>query len=163
LIVFGGKDDESWGRFPGIAEEVMLAIAFGKPVYVIGGLSGAANAVGKLLGLDDAIANPDECLKDVKPITSLCPPKFRRAFVVPKLELPETIEAMRDYLFSHSITTKEWPWNGLSLAENRELFCAKVSSASKCALEEWKKCVDLIVKGLNRLEWKDAPTRNQWH
>jgi hypothetical protein len=155
LIVFGGKDGESWGRFPGIAEEVMLALAFGKPVYIMGGVGGAASAVGKLLGLGDTIANPDECLNEVKPMTALCPPRFRRAFAVPNHQIPETIEEMRDYFFQHSLTTKAWPWNGLSPEDNRELFCADVSS-------EPARCVGIIVKGLSRLEWKRPPSRQEY-
>jgi hypothetical protein len=155
LIVFGGKDGESWGRFPGIAEEVMLALAFGKPIYIMGGVGGAASAVGKLLGLGDTIANPDECLNEVKPMSALCPPRFRRAFAVPDHQLPETIEEMRDYFFQHSLTTKAWPWNGLEPADNRELFCADVSS-------EPARCVDIIVKGLSRLEWKRPLSRQEY-
>jgi hypothetical protein len=155
LIVFGGKDGESWGRFPGIAEEVMLALAFGKPVYILGDEGGAASAVGKLLGLGDTIVNPDECLNEVKPMNALCPPRFRRAFAVPNHQLPETIEQMRDYFFQHSVTTEAWPWNGLKPADNRGLFCAKVSS-------EPARWVEIIVKGLSRLEWKRPPSRQEY-
>jgi hypothetical protein len=161
LIVFGGKDGESWGRLPGIAEEVMLALALGKPVYIMGGLGGAASAVGKLLGLGETIANPDECLKDVKPMTALCPPKFRRAFALPNQQLPETIEELRDYLFRHSLTTDKWLWNGLSSEENRELFCADVSSPHSDVPSPRSKCVDIIVKGLSRLHWKGPASRQQ--
>ncbi|MBC7979514.1 MAG: AAA family ATPase [Armatimonadetes bacterium] len=167
LIVFGGKDGESWGRFSGVAEEVMLALAFRKPVYVMGGLGGAANEIGKLLGLAHATVNPDECLKDVMPITALCPPKFKRAFAVPNLSLPETLEEMRDYFFSHSITAEgKWPWNGLSAAENRELFRADISLAEAAGEDRQNavqksraNCVDTIVKGLSRLEWKKSAAR----
>jgi hypothetical protein len=95
------------------------------PESGMGGLGGAASAVGKLLGFGQTIANPDECLKNVEPITALCPPKFRRAFALPNQQLPETIEELRDYLFHHSLTTDEWPWNGLSFEENRELVLCR--------------------------------------
>lgn len=151
LVVFGGKDDESWGRFPGIAEEVMLALAFEKPVYIMGGMGGAAKAVGLLLGLGDTIVNPDECLYDVTPITSLCPPKFKRAFSLPNLQLPETIEEVRDYFFARaskpdSRQLNSGHWNGLKHQENRKLFSADVQKSSAEA-------VQLILKGLSRIEW----------
>ena len=70
LIVLGGKDVNSWGRFAGIAEEVMLALAMGKPVYLLGGRHGSAESVGNLMGLGETIANPDGCLHDPGPIGS---------------------------------------------------------------------------------------------
>ena len=169
LIVFGGKDGNSWGRFSGVAEEVMLAIAFRKPVYVLGGLSGAASEVGKLLGLDHTIANPDECLEDEKPIKDICPPKFKSAFAMPNLDLPDTIEEMRTYLFSHSISDEDkWPWNGLNPQENQQLFRADIflpenaGAEKETAVHEARgKCVDIIVKGLSRLEWKRPAARNK--
>lgn len=162
LIVFGGKDGNSWGRFSGIAEEVMLAIAYRKPVYVLGGFGGAAREVGKLLGLDHTIANPDECLEDEKPIEDICPPKFERAFALVNPDLPGTIKELRNYLFSHSANDAEkWPWNGLSPQDNRELFREEISLPEGASDETRRKvqaartrCVDAIVKGLSRLEWK---------
>ena len=63
LIVLGGKDDgRSWGRFAGITEEVMIAIALRKPVYVLGGAGGAARATGQLLGLDATTPDLRRCL-----------------------------------------------------------------------------------------------------
>lgn len=162
LIVFGGKDGNSWGRFSGVAEEVMLAIALQKPVYILGGLRGAAREVGKLLGLDHTMANPDECLEDEKPIKDICPPKFKSAFSMPNLDLPSTVEEMRTYLFSHPITDNDkWPWNGLNPQENRDLFRADIlhtenATRSKVtAVESTRaKCVDAIIKGLGRLDWQ---------
>jgi hypothetical protein len=40
----------------------MIAIALGKPVYVLGGASGAARATGQLLGLDATTPDLRRCL-----------------------------------------------------------------------------------------------------
>ena len=70
LVVLGGKDDGlSWGRMAGIAEEVMIAVALGKPVFVLGGAGGAAKAVGQLLGLDPAPVDHQRCLTREKSTT----------------------------------------------------------------------------------------------
>lgn len=153
LIVVGGKDqknDRSWGRFSGIAEEVMLAVALGKPIFVLGGRGGAAHAVGRLLGLDQSPANPDSCLADVG---GLDPAKvhknFANCFTMPGLpNLPQTVPVVRNYLFEHSVLTDSWPKNGLTLDENRELFTTKINPS------EWGRCADLIIQGLTRLDWK---------
>src|SRR5437868_221168 len=55
-------DELPWGRFPGVAEEVMLALAFKKPVYIIGMLQGAAKDVGILLGLSNTQLYTSSCL-----------------------------------------------------------------------------------------------------
>lgn len=157
LIVLGGKDGESWGRFSGIAEEVMLAIALRKPVYVLGGRGGAARAVGRLLGLDHTIANPDTCLDDVKNLElSQNHEKFAKSFTIPgHSNLPRTIAEVRNYLFDRSITTNAWPWNGLNIDENRKLFTTEINES------HWGECVSLIIKGLTRLDWKHPMGRKR--
>src|SRR5205085_4426800 len=55
-------DELPWGRFPGVAEEAMLALAFKKPVYIIGMLQGAAKDVGILLGLSNTQLYTSSCL-----------------------------------------------------------------------------------------------------
>ena len=51
-----GREFGSRGRFPGVAEEVLMALAFNKPVYLVGGFGGAAEAVGRVLGLSRGVA-----------------------------------------------------------------------------------------------------------
>lgn len=150
LIVIGGKDSDSWGRFSGIAEEVMLALALKKPVYVLGGRGGAADAIGKLLGLDQSLVNPDSYLADGSSIEpEIIPPNFKNAFTLPgHSNLPNTVTGIRSHLFERSVTTPRWPWNGLLLEENRELFRTRITKS------DWGKCVDLIITGLMRLDWK---------
>lgn len=48
-IVMGGKVSGYTGRWPGIVEEAYLALAAGRPLYVAGGLGGAAARVADLL------------------------------------------------------------------------------------------------------------------
>lgn len=153
LIVLGGKNDgKSWGRFSGIAEEVMIALALGKPVYVLGGRGGGAYAVGQLLGLDSIVGNPNTCLVDDKLETSVT----KRDFALPGLpDLPQSTSELRDFLFERGITTRGWPRNGLLLKENRQLFEAPVR---KDNAEDAKYCVDQIIRGLLRLDWK-TPSR----
>lgn len=50
-FVISGATSGHGGRFPGIAEEAMLSLAQGHPIYVAGALAGAARDVGLLLGL----------------------------------------------------------------------------------------------------------------
>ncbi|WP_158965038.1 AAA family ATPase [Chachezhania sediminis] len=156
LVVLGGKDDgRSWGRVAGIAEEVMIALALGKPIYVLGQAGGAAREVGRLLGLDHAPVNPDRCLAPAargafdKLLT-----QYESSFTIPGLEDgPHTLKALRKFLFHRGATTNAWPWNGLTLEENRMLFDCPISGP-KADIDE---AVKLILQGLSRIEWKPVP------
>jgi hypothetical protein len=157
LIVLGGKDDgRSWGRFAGIAEEVMIAIALRKPVYVLGGASGAARATGQLLGLDAITPNPRQCLApaiQVELADALKP--YAHCFEIPgEPESPIDLAETRDFLYHRGVTTSAWPWNGLKLSENRELFALPIAEGTSHV----DRAVELIVQGLSRLDWK-APAR----
>jgi len=165
LIVFGGKDDgQSWGRFSGIAEEIMLALALKKPVYVMGKAGGAGLAVGKLLGLGATLVNPDTCLADIGSIEhSPLYKHYRHAFVLPEQpNLPRTVAEVRNYLFEHGVTSSTWPWNGLTPEQNRQLFSTELTQEDDKAeltpdedLTNIKKsCISLIIEGLTRLDWK---------
>lgn len=155
LVVLGGKDDGlSWGRMAGIAEEVMIALALGKPVFVLGGAGGAAHAVGQLLGLDEAPVSLDQCLKPAAFTVlndALAP--YASSFEIPgEPDSPRTLADLRRFLFHRGVTTPGWPWNGLSLAENRELFTCPISQGRKSV----DRAVGLIMQGLSRIDWKPA-------
>ena len=159
LIVFGGKDDgQSWGRFSGIAEEVMLALAMNKPVYVLGKAGGAALAIGKLLGLDETLVNPDTCLADIGSIEhSPIYKHYKHAFVLPEQpNLPRTVAEVRNYLFEHGVTSSVWPWNGLTPEQNRLLFKTELDQEDETGdtKDKKKSCISLIIEGLTRLDWK---------
>jgi energy-coupling factor transporter ATP-binding protein EcfA2 len=151
LIVLGGKSGSSWGRFSGIAEEVMLAMALGKPVYVLGGYQGGARAIGRVLGLDRCVPPimnelTDEDRADFRGALE----QYAEAFRIPgRDDSPLTVQDVRRFLFDRSITTAAWPWNGLTIDQNRDLFALPLGEAN-----EIKRAVGLVIRGLTRLDWK---------
>lgn len=52
-VVLGGRTSGFKGVMPGIAEEVMLAIDVGRPVYLLGGFGGCARSIAEAMGLVD--------------------------------------------------------------------------------------------------------------
>lgn len=50
-VVFGGKTQGFKGRMPGIAEEALLTLRAGKPLFVLGGFGGCAGDIAHELGL----------------------------------------------------------------------------------------------------------------
>lgn len=150
LVVFGGKDDgRSWGRMSGIAEEVMIALALDKPIYVLGGAGGAATEVGKLLGLSNATAATKRFLSSAFNVElDAVLKEYETEFDVPGLnQSPKSLEEIRSFLFHRGVNTQAWPWNGLSVNENRELFACDISKNPNRAVE-------LVLRGLGRIEWK---------
>lgn len=153
LVVLGGKDDGlSWGRVAGVAEEVMIALALGKPIFVLGGAGGAAYAVGQLLGLDDALVGTEQCLNPSVHISiehALAP--YWSSFDIPGVaDSPRNLSELRRFLFHRGVTTQGWPWNGLSEVENRQLFACPISNGHQPVVD----AVELILQGLSRIEWK---------
>jgi SLOG cluster2 len=153
LIVLGGKDDgRSWGRFAGIAEEVTIAIALRKPVYVLGGASGAARATGQLLGLDATTPDLRRCLAPaVQAELAHALKPYAHCFEIPgEPKSPIDLAEIREFLYHRGVTTSTWPWNGLNLPENRQLFACPVADGNPHV----DRAVELIVKGLSRVDWK---------
>lgn len=125
------------GRMPGIAEEVMLSLAHGHPVYVAGGLGGAAREVGLLLGLsNERSGRIPACMVDDDSVDldrvkcELQPP--------PWLDLSVTATDTARFLQKHALGGELWPDNGLSREDNCRLF----------AREDPKEIVRLVLKGL---------------
>ena len=50
-IVLGGKVDGYLGSMPGIAEEALLTLQAGRPLYVVGGFGGCARQVAEMLNV----------------------------------------------------------------------------------------------------------------
>jgi hypothetical protein len=50
-IVLGGRVDGYNGAMPGIAEEALLSLQVGQPLFLMGGFGGCARAVAETLGL----------------------------------------------------------------------------------------------------------------
>jgi hypothetical protein len=139
-FAIAGATENHYGRVPGIAEEVMLTLALGKPVYVAGGFGGAALDVGALLGLarfrtgdtpDSLKAQPEE--PQLQAITD----KLRPG---PWTSLPINASQFVDFFKSHAIEGPLWPDNGLSTEDNRRLF--ESTDAEEVA--------KLVVRGLRR-------------
>jgi hypothetical protein len=155
LIVLGGGDGNNWGRFSGIAEEVVIAVALGKPVYILGGVGGAASVVGRLMGLGPSLSSLGACLKETSTTAfQNLLSQYSDRFSIPGVaSLPRTIGEVREYLFQHGVTTSHWRWNGLDIVENRSLFACEMDDDGA------NKCVDLITRGLSRLHWHPAGER----
>ena len=160
LVVVGGKRSSkdgkpstSWGRFSGIAEEVVLALALKKPVFILGLGNGAAAEIGSLVGLAEPDGNGypvDKCLlagkKKLKKHERRVLKKVRDAFKVPYLpKIPHDINGVRKYLMK-KLPYKNSAWlrqNGLTLEQNRQLFNYKIDDADKC--------LELIARGIENV------------
>jgi hypothetical protein len=147
LLVFGGREFGSTGRFPGLAEEVMLSLASGAAVYICGGFGGAAHAVGQLLGLGDPWSVVPDCLERDKhgpgaATLEAAVKGWGRRFQLPhRDDLPLDHEALVAFLSSHAVGGSRWPDNGLTAEENRTLF--RTTHAEQI--------IRALTKGLRRL------------
>lgn len=116
------------GRFPGIAEEVMISLVLGKPVYIVGTLDGAARQVGALLGLarpwkgDAAAAFPVDAARQdlLDKLDSI--EVLRSRLRPPPWDFPVTMKQLVAFFKAHALDGDKWPDNGLTPEENRELF-----------------------------------------
>lgn len=52
-IVLGGRVDNFKGSMPGIAEESLLSLEFGHPLFLLGGFGGCSRDIAETLGLTD--------------------------------------------------------------------------------------------------------------
>jgi hypothetical protein len=141
-FVIGGWQKGYKSRVPGIAEEVMLTLAFGRPVYIAGGFDGAASELGDLLGLSDVRARgiplsfaPYEHEDELKSMAQMFRPS-------PLIDLPVKSTAIVKFLKAHAIGGPRWPYNGLSLSENKQLFLSKNP----------EEVIRLVVRGLRKRE-----------
>jgi SLOG cluster2 len=131
-----------FGRFPGIAEEVMLSLAQNKPVYIAGGLGGAARDVGSLLGL----AHPRRT--EIPPSLQAEPRRIQRSLRTiakelrpgPWTDLPVTAAELAGFLRMHALGGPKWPDNDLNFDENRRLFASTKPD----------EVAELVVTGLKR-------------
>ncbi|HND32540.1 MAG TPA: hypothetical protein PLA94_21240, partial [Myxococcota bacterium] len=122
--VGGDAPNPTKRRMAGVAEEILLHVALGRPVYIAGGFGGSARIAGTLLGLerpwvggatglfpsldDDQRAFLDNHRRQ------LCPP--------PWSTLPTDEGGVLRFFDEHALGTPQWPQNGLSERENRRLF-----------------------------------------
>ena len=57
-VVLGGKVKGFQGSMPGIAEEALLSLQAGKPLYLLGGFGGCARDISESLNLIEPLHNP---------------------------------------------------------------------------------------------------------
>ena len=144
-IAFFGRNKDFWGRFPGIAEEIMLSLAYKRPLYLCGAFGGAAQAVGEMLGLGTPWFETPPCLlaESHPPALALeaAIKDWADRFQLPhRSDLPLNYKDLVTFLRAHAIDGGNWPDNGLTPEENRELFRSKKHGT----------IVELIEKGLRR-------------
>ncbi len=143
-LLFGGREYGSSGRFPGVAEELMLSLSAGNAVYLCGGFAGAARAVGELLGLGSPWFGVPNCLRSEKHGTCAATLEaavkdWGKRFQLPhRNSLPLDYEELVRFLRSHAIDGPRWPGNGLTADKNRTLFRSK----------DAKEITRLVTKGL---------------
>lgn len=142
-VAVGGKLEGYAGRYPGVAEEIMLSLRLGRPLYVLGAFDGAARDVGQLLALDRP------WLGTARPYFKQCYSDSKRAALTqhasllrppPWQNLPVHMDELVEFLCAHAIGGPAWPQNGLTVEENRLLF--REQNPQKIA--EW------IMKGIRR-------------
>lgn len=124
-VAMGGKTVGYSGRFAGLAEEVMLSLRAGHPIFVAGGYGGAARDVGALLGLARPWYGSDmptfrvpygeENERELQQRQELFRPP-------PWADLPVTVAELVCFLKEHALGGPKWPDNGLTVSENRALF-----------------------------------------
>lgn len=142
-IVLGGKRNGFSGRYPGILEEVLLALEACKPVFVLGGFGGAAQDVAELLrggtpsGLSvEAIARKDPHYAEMVAFHN---DEVRtRGLPVPPIDYAVVVRTIRDAGLAGLN-------NGLSKSENRILL--EVQDIEEAA---W-----LILRGLSKRCFSD--------
>jgi hypothetical protein len=145
-LIFGGREFGSSGRFPGIAEEVMIGVAAGSAIYICGAFGGAARAVGRVLGLGEPWFGVPDCLRSDKQGPATAPLELAvkewggRFQLTHRNDLPLDYEGLVEFLRSHALGGRRWPKNGLTHEENRTLFRS----------ERAEEITDLVVKGLRR-------------
>lgn len=131
-------------RFPGVVEELMLALALGHPVYVAGGFRGAAEWAGRVLGLGRTWRGRPPGLTDAPlPI----PPSHHHLFrPPPHTDLPLTPDELIGFFERRALGGPGWIDNGLGPEDNRRLF--ETTDAAEIAR--------LVVTGLRRRFARDA-------
>ena len=55
-ILLGGRVENYKGRMPGVAEEALLSLQSGQPVFLLGGFGGCTRDIAETLGLANALA-----------------------------------------------------------------------------------------------------------
>jgi len=139
-FVIGGHDEDGSKQRSGIVEEMVISLALGQPIYVAGAFGGAAKEVGPLLGLASVrtgtvpalfqYPDPGHVAELTRLLQQLRPP--------PWPDLPVWPNEQAEFLQKHSLLGPQWPNNGLTVPENRELF----------ACDDPNRVAELVTQGL---------------
>lgn len=149
-VLLLGKTEGSSGRMPGILEELVLTLALGRPVYLIGAFGGATRVLGELLGLSAAPApfKLDGAKEDLAARVRANPGLFRPAGYE---NLPLLTEDAVSFPGGYAVGGPRWPENGLSVEENRALFNLALPPGPEEAVDQAiSELVALVERGLLR-------------
>lgn len=138
-VAIGGRLNEFKGRFPSVAESLMIAISMSEPVYVVGGFGGVAEWVGCLLGLGDGWSGiPPGFDSDRLAVANWA---GREHYFRPPphhTDLPLSRVDLIDFFMRHALCGRNWTDNGLDTRENRHLFQstnpAEIAELVRCGL-----------------------------
>jgi hypothetical protein len=99
-VLLGGRRAGFTGRYPGLAEEALISLRAGQPVFLAGGFGGVTHDIATALGIDDG---------------DWLPPWPGRPDPDPRLDA--SLQALRE------VASDGWPGlrNGLTPRENRRL------------------------------------------
>jgi hypothetical protein len=140
-----GANEGYGGAYPGVVEEVWWSVRDGAPAYVVGGFGGAAGAAAALLDGEETPAMQERNWSE--PASGA---RFRRISAEvrddpfrEKLGVPAGMDEMADSLrrYGRQLLASDDAsrgWNGLTVAENRELFRSR----------DVVRITGLVVKGL---------------
>lgn len=135
-IVLGGQSTRFLGRYPGIAEEALLAVDAGMPTYVLGGFGGCAADLATTLGGAEAERltgrfqfNASPQAKDNRAL--------RDAWAAYDSRVPIDYEALTSQFADRGIAALG---NGLSTTENQVLF----------RTDDIDEIIALVLRGLRR-------------
>ncbi len=135
-IILGGRSEPAIeeieqegyrGLYPGVVEEAWQGLKFGQPLYVVGGFGGAGGIVAALMANGDTPAEMDDATWLKYPSFAertakiIGCPEFGKLDVPAGMEeLASSIRALAKPLMKDDESSIRW--NGLTLAENRELW-----------------------------------------
>lgn len=135
-IVLGGQVTGFKGKYPGVAEEALMALDAGQPIYLLGAFGGAARAIADALEGRDPEALT-QAYQEKRTDTECAFIEHYNGTVEahPGLGGPVDYEALRGALKARSVAGLN---NGLSDEENRRLFVE----------QDIREVVSLLLRGL---------------
>jgi hypothetical protein len=161
-VCLGGKTSNFSGRYPGIIEEVALALARNQPVYLVGWAGGAsAHVISLLRGADiGALTRTLEAERSGSPAKKpAAKSELETAFAAAKARIKQQAQREIADWIPHPLRPWEWSIRDLLafVHSKRELFSREGNGLDRKdneALWDANTCddsVDWIMRGLNRM------------